>query len=278
MHHPRSVVGPAPRRAVNWRRAGVAWSRVAAPARGARRPGRRPARRPGTSAPTWCPTCPAPPGHDPNLVNAWGIASARPRRSGSRQRTDVSTLYTGDVGGAPPVRRAAGGDDPRRRADRPGVQPDARLHGAPTARHGPAVFIFASEAGQHHRLEPDRAGRHRRAAAGGPRTPDAVYKGLAMAQQRQRQLPLRRRLPQRQDRRLRRHFHPVTLAGIVHRPEPAGRLRPVQHRRTSAASCTSPTPSRTPTPRTTWPARATASSTSSPRRPLVQPAGRRTAR
>ena len=73
----------------------------------------------------------------------------------------------------------------------------------------------------------------------------AVFKGLAMATtQSGRTVPLRRRLPQHTILVFDANFEPVDLSGASS-TGPARRLRAVQHRGSSAASCTSPTPSRT---------------------------------
>jgi hypothetical protein len=56
---------------------------------------------------------------------------------------------------------------------------------------------------------------------------DAIYTGLALLQT-QRPVPARGGLPARADRRLRRHLAAGQPRLGVHRPGPAGRLRPVQ--------------------------------------------------
>ena len=221
-----------------------------------------PSRR-ATCKPTSPRTSPARPrSTTPSWWTPGGSRRTRPAPSGSPAGApDVSTVYT--------RRRHPGGRQPRAvrqepadrhhpgRGARPGrcstpAERDETSSSAPST--APATSIPRRPVHlrlgdrPHHRLERGRpvpadpvAQRpaHRR------RRPGAVYTGLAIGNSRHGRLPLRGRLRQRQDRRLRPDLHADHPGRRLRRSGHPRRLRPVQHLEPRAASCTSPTPGRT---------------------------------
>ena len=111
---------------------------------------------------------------DPNLVNPWGL-SAGPATPlwVADNGTDVSTLYSGGVRGSIPVTAPLV-------VGIPGGAPTGTVFN-PTAGFGvggaAARFIFDSESGQISAWNPGLGTTARTVAA----TPDAIYKGLALA-------------------------------------------------------------------------------------------------
>ena len=123
-------------------------------------------------------------------------------------------------------------------------------------------FIFAGETGFITGWSPavpaagvaDRSGRRQPAR-------DSRVHRPGDRQQRHRQLPLRRRLQERADRRVRQELRPGDPAGQLHRPGHAGQVRPVQHpepRRPAVRHLRQAGPRAA-----TWPTAATGSSASS---------------
>ena len=204
---------------------------------------------------------------DTTLVNAWGMSQGPSTPVWvSDNGTDATTLYTGDGVVGPITKVPLTVVHPRSRPDRAGLQPDDRVRRR--RRQGPcgaALFIFASESGDitgwnpavpppapstQAQLGSARRRRHLQGPGHGHRS-----RRIAAA--------VRGQLPRRHDRRLRRLVPAHHVARCLQGPEAAQALRAVQRRRARTASCTSPTPCRTPTPRTRSPVRARGSSTCS---------------
>ena len=121
---------------------------------------------------------------DPNLVNAWGISfSSNSAFWVSSNGKDLSTLYTGDVGGKPLTKVGL-------EVAIPGGAPTGQVFNTTTGfpvtdgtTTKPAVFIFASEAGEitgWNPAVPPPAPSHT-AEPGYVARDGAVYKGLALA-------------------------------------------------------------------------------------------------
>jgi uncharacterized protein (TIGR03118 family) len=120
---------------------------------------------------------------DPNLVNAWGL-SAGPTTPVwvSDNGTDVSTLYRGattptDPVAVVPLVVSIPGGAPTGTVFNDG---DGFVVGTDPAT-APARFLFASEAGVISGWNPNVPAASSTAAQVGATTPDAVYKGLAIA-------------------------------------------------------------------------------------------------
>ena len=165
---------------------------------------------------------------DTNLVNPWGLAAGPSTPLWvSDNGTDVSTLYSGGVHGSIPVVAplvvAIPGGAPTGVVFNPGTGFVVHAGGA----QAPARFIFDSEAGQITAWSPmvppsteaqPEADHARRDLQGPGDRPDAG-----------RRPALRGGLPRRQDRRVRRAVRAGAEGGRLHRPQPARRLRAVQH-------------------------------------------------
>ena len=183
---------------------------------------------------------------DPNLVNVWGLAAGPMTPLWVADNgTSVSTIYPGvkpnDVMVAPLVVNTA--------TDAPTGAVYNPTSGFKVGGQS-ALFIFDSESGDITGWAPNvpPPSPSTMAQPAGHGAPGAVFKGLALADHAPWRVPVRRRLPQRTDQRLRRH---VPAGG--HAPEGVPRraaadgVRPVQRAGPRRARCTSPTPSRTPT-------------------------------
>ena len=157
---------------------------------------------------------------DPDLVNGWGISRlpdepvvGRGQRHGRVHALQGRRLQAG-----------AEGRDPRRRADRHGLQHQRRRfprRPVPVRQRGRRDLRLARRAGN------DRRGRQRRPRRGrrlqGPRHRDGRRR------QGHGDLSLRHRLPQRADRRLRQHVRLADVVGRLHRPEAPQGLCAVRH-------------------------------------------------
>ena len=214
--------------------------------------------------------------HDPELIEAWGI-SINPNGTFwvSARATDVSTVYSGDVtrpdGTFIPFVKSA--------ADRDHVP-----GGGPTGQvfSGSATdFIVSAQAPPAPRRGSSSPGMEATSPAGTPvvpappppppsrnaqlmaTTPGAVYTGLAIGNNGSGELPLRRRLQQRRDRRLRPDLYANRRWPAPSSIRPSPTATPPSTSGTSGASCTSPTPNKTTA--TPCPTAARASSASSTR-------------
>jgi uncharacterized protein (TIGR03118 family) len=120
---------------------------------------------------------------DPNLVNAWGLAFGPMTPAWIADNgTDVSTLVSGAVAGSPVT-------IPGLVVDIPGGAPTGAVYNRSTGfvvssgkSSGPALFLFASEAGTitgwSPAVPPPPPSTHAQTAV---TVPDAVFKGLAIA-------------------------------------------------------------------------------------------------
>ena len=168
---------------------------------------------------------------------------------------DVSTLYSGGVRKSIPVTLPLV-------VGIPGGAPTGVVFNATRGFKvggAPAHFIFDSEAGTITAWNAGTNGRDRGDDAG------CRLQGPGHREQGQRDDALRRELPHGQDRRLQRRVRAGHGARRLRRPQPAGRLRAVQRPGDRRAAWSSPSPSRTPTPRTSSTARASATWTCSTR-------------
>ena len=204
---------------------------------------------------------------DPNLVNAWGLSFGPTTPAWVADNgTDVSTLYSGAVGGIAGGEGAVDGLDPGRGADRHGLQRRDRVRRALRHELRPGALPVLLRGGDDHGLEPGRpAAADVDAGADGRHRAGRDLQGARDRRHGDRPADLRDRLPQRRGRRLGRELR----AGASARARsPTRRSRPATRRsasRRSPAGSSSPTPSRTPTPRTKSPVPARASSTSTTR-------------
>lgn len=121
---------------------------------------------------------------DPNLVNAWGIATSPTGGNFwvSSNGKDLSTVYHGDVSGTPLVKNSL-------EVTIPGGAPTGQVFNSTSdfkvgtgSASAPALFIFASEAGDITGWNPNVPASGSTTAEFGYQAPDsAVYKGLALA-------------------------------------------------------------------------------------------------
>jgi len=119
---------------------------------------------------------------DPNLVNPWGMASGPTTPIWvSDNGTDKTTLYSGGIAGSPLVPSALVVGIPNGEPTGQVFNPSTDFSVANGAASGPALFIFASEAGSitgwNPGVPPPAPSTN---AQVGVTVPDAVYKGLAI--------------------------------------------------------------------------------------------------
>jgi uncharacterized protein (TIGR03118 family) len=121
---------------------------------------------------------------DPNLVNAWGIAVGPQAMWVSSNGKDLSTVYTGDVAGAPLVKNPL-------KVNIPVGEPTGQVFNntesdfvvSDGTNTGQALFIFASESGVVSGWSPEvpPPSPSTDAQIGFQATDGAVYKGIALA-------------------------------------------------------------------------------------------------
>src|SRR5438067_7334090 len=129
---------------------------------------------------------------DPTLINAWGI-SLSPTGGGfwvSANHSDLSEVYGGDVAGSPitqPFKVSIPGGSPTGQVfNNTGSATDFSVTDGTNTK--PAVFIFASEAGQITGWNPQvgviagATGPSKTAEPGFTAADGAIYKGLALGQ------------------------------------------------------------------------------------------------
>ena len=202
---------------------------------------------------------------DPNLVNAWGLAfgPATPAWVADNGM-DVSTLYRGATGAAP-----AASIVPLVVNIPEGAPTGLVYNGGPGfvvhsgMASGPALFLFSSEAGVisgwNSTVPPPAPSMDAQVAA---TVPGAIYKGLAIADTRKGPRLYATDFHNGSRRRVGRHVRPRRPARWVHRSQDCrSGFAPFGIQTIAGESSSSRTPSRTRTPRTTSPARASASST-----------------
>ena len=197
---------------------------------------------------------------DPNLVNAWGLAFGPTTPAWVADNgTDVSTLYSGAVGRHAGGEGAADGLDPGRRADRHGLQRLDRVRRALRHELRPGALPVLLRGGDDHAAGTRPSRRRRRRRRRRPPSPCRARSSRASRS------PTRR--PARSSTRPTsttarstsgtRTSRPCSAPGAFTDPAIPRRLRAVRHPGHRPAGSSSPTPSRTPTPRTTSPGPAT---------------------
>ena len=198
---------------------------------------------------------------DPSLVNAWGLAFGPTTPAWVADNgTDVSTLYSGAVGATPVAKVPL-------TVWIPGGAPTGAVfngstgfvvHSGTSSRAG-AVPVLLRGGDDH--AAGTRTSRRRRRSTQAQTAVDGPGRDLQGPRDRRhgdRPAALRDRLPQRHGRRVGRKLRPGAAArarsAIAAMPK---RLRAVRHPGGRRRASSSPTPSRTRTPRTTSPGPAT---------------------
>jgi hypothetical protein len=200
---------------------------------------------------------------DAGLVNAWGLAFSPTSPAWVADNgADVSTLYSGAVGGTPVAKVGL-------TVAIPGGAPTGAVFNGSSgfvvqagASSGPARFLFSSEAGTitgwSPAVPPPPPSTQAQTAVS---VPGAIFKGLAIADTATGPRIYPSDFHAGQVDVWDAGFAPVQIPGAFRDPALPACYAPSASRPSTRGS-SSPTPSRTRTPRTRWPGRATASSTS----------------